>query len=1195
MPNAFDPYHKWLGIPPNEQPPNHYRLLGITKFESDPEVIGAAADRQMAHLRTKSSGANADLSQKLLNEVAQARVTLLNPDKRAAYDRTLAQSPAAPPPGPPSRGDGHSFEAPPIPSNQESAINIDVGSKSDIRIAGTEVNPARLKTKGAKKARTGRSNILIIQNTIAIGLAIIALISLWLLYPIIAGKNNDTDGSNDVSHQTDPPDKRQSSDPVKSNKDTTNQNKPPAKRLQNQSNSTAQNRPARILIDLRETRGKEIRITANNKQLSVAKNGYYTLEVPAGKSNVELRRTGYQPVRKAFELRADQAESWQPNWTPGSTLVIDSDGDDIRVKIDGVEISSRNIEDLNTGSKQIRLVPGSYQLTISREGFKPINQAVKLAFNESLVFDGKWEKAASLPSLQPTSNKTKMGTPRDQNYAEFSEHWAQEQAGFGNTPIGIDSKSGVKLPIPSDSEIKSTKEKLRDKVPSITRADLLAQLGVLVQCLENARKETGKTEKYCWLEISKEIAIDAGQPAIAVWIVDHLHRWYETDPQRITSERVEIVNEATRKVIDAYMLSEALNVLAKMFRNPEYRDQLDKIRAVVRKMQSHAKRKRASAIQKDAEDDLRFLDMAVWLYQQEFVGQGNDGTTLETLFAIDSFRDAIVYEQWDECIEDLKKSGIGKNADGAIGELSKIVSAIGIENESTNAAVELADWFWNAAEAIQATEGKHALKTAARYWYCKSAGKLEKARIDQVKLRFAEDTDMTGKPQSQPSIWIDTLQERGWRRGNDISGSISASSDAVHFVDQSGLEFGQFSVPALVLEFEVQFKNPNGSFDVVIGDRRNRRIRFAPDSEKKVLKVSVTGSDGMADISPIEASTAFAPTARISIYLRPGQIDVFTNHHATVSVPFGSDPCALRLQTGKESDLLVTNCVGRSWTKFDEALTGMSVPQFRHDGNVALAAYQYYVRLKNIAFDNSRRGNRPQVATSVHLPMIPIAPNRPVEVVLPAGGQQNVRLSNEYWISEYEITQRQWTILMEDYPSVTTGSPFLPVDQVSYNEVAEFCKRLTLAEAKSGRLPKGMVYRLPTEMEWLFACQRFFPERPNAPPAVNANDDSFWRQETCGGSVQQVGSYNNVQRRVYDMRGNVSEWVLDAWHDMSNFSNQESDPVHLPRSASDWIQVRGGAWWNSLDECQETTRHWSESNGAVGRGFRVVLAPPVGN
>jgi len=40
----FDPYHKWLGIPPDEQPPDHYRLLAVRRFEDDPDVIAAAAD-----------------------------------------------------------------------------------------------------------------------------------------------------------------------------------------------------------------------------------------------------------------------------------------------------------------------------------------------------------------------------------------------------------------------------------------------------------------------------------------------------------------------------------------------------------------------------------------------------------------------------------------------------------------------------------------------------------------------------------------------------------------------------------------------------------------------------------------------------------------------------------------------------------------------------------------------------------------------------------------------------------------------------------------------------------------------------------------------------------------------------------------------------------------------------------------------
>jgi hypothetical protein len=48
---TFDPYHRWLGIPPKHQPPNHYRLLGLEPFENDMEVIRDAAERQIAHVR----------------------------------------------------------------------------------------------------------------------------------------------------------------------------------------------------------------------------------------------------------------------------------------------------------------------------------------------------------------------------------------------------------------------------------------------------------------------------------------------------------------------------------------------------------------------------------------------------------------------------------------------------------------------------------------------------------------------------------------------------------------------------------------------------------------------------------------------------------------------------------------------------------------------------------------------------------------------------------------------------------------------------------------------------------------------------------------------------------------------------------------------------------------------------------------
>ena len=85
----LNPYREWLGIPENQLPANHYRLLGLETFEPDAKIISAAADRVMMYVRTFQTGKYSELSQKILNELSAARVCLLNPEKKAAYDQRL--------------------------------------------------------------------------------------------------------------------------------------------------------------------------------------------------------------------------------------------------------------------------------------------------------------------------------------------------------------------------------------------------------------------------------------------------------------------------------------------------------------------------------------------------------------------------------------------------------------------------------------------------------------------------------------------------------------------------------------------------------------------------------------------------------------------------------------------------------------------------------------------------------------------------------------------------------------------------------------------------------------------------------------------------------------------------------------------------------------------------------------------------
>jgi len=158
MADKFAPYYKWLGIPPKDQPPHHYRLLGIELFETDRDVIDAAANRLMGYLKELAAGDDAAYSQKLLNEISRARLCLLNAEKKAAYDRELKAKLQAeeestatqPPPSP--------FSFPPLAEPPAFGVLPQIDIASAAPRLDTRVKPPSLKLRAASAstAHAGR-------------------------------------------------------------------------------------------------------------------------------------------------------------------------------------------------------------------------------------------------------------------------------------------------------------------------------------------------------------------------------------------------------------------------------------------------------------------------------------------------------------------------------------------------------------------------------------------------------------------------------------------------------------------------------------------------------------------------------------------------------------------------------------------------------------------------------------------------------------------------------------------------------------------------------------------------------------------------------------------------------------------------------------------------------------------------------
>jgi hypothetical protein len=154
MSNVFDPYYTWLGIPPEEQPADHYRLLGLRQFEANPDVISNASDQRMGHIRTFQAGKRAADSQRILNELAAATRCLLNQEQKKAYDEQLTAKQAKMRPQAVARPAPVAV-AKPVVAKPVAAITVAVPAPV-VAIAAPVENPAFVAESAAERIESKR-------------------------------------------------------------------------------------------------------------------------------------------------------------------------------------------------------------------------------------------------------------------------------------------------------------------------------------------------------------------------------------------------------------------------------------------------------------------------------------------------------------------------------------------------------------------------------------------------------------------------------------------------------------------------------------------------------------------------------------------------------------------------------------------------------------------------------------------------------------------------------------------------------------------------------------------------------------------------------------------------------------------------------------------------------------------------------
>ncbi len=197
--------------------------------------------------------------------------------------------------------------------------------------------------------------------------------------------------------------------------------------------------------------------------------------------------------------------------------------------------------------------------------------------------------------------------------------------------------------------------------------------------------------------------------------------------------------------------------------------------------------------------------------------------------------------------------------------------------------------------------------------------------------------------------------------------------------------------------------------------------------------------------------------------------------------------------------------------------------------------------------------------------------------------QREVTFANEFYVGQTPVTQEQFEAVTGTNPTAHHKIGDAPVDSVTWEQVAEYCRKLTQLDRDV--LPTGWEYRLPTEAEWEYACRAGTSEPRHGPP-----EDVAWLHDNAGGKPHAVGQKMPNAWGFHDVLGNVWEWCQDWFWGYNKAYGQS------------YRCLRGGSHFSSARFCRSAQRWGLHANSRSPHvGFRLLaaragafdLSPPI--
>ena len=196
-----------------------------------------------------------------------------------------------------------------------------------------------------------------------------------------------------------------------------------------------------------------------------------------------------------------------------------------------------------------------------------------------------------------------------------------------------------------------------------------------------------------------------------------------------------------------------------------------------------------------------------------------------------------------------------------------------------------------------------------------------------------------------------------------------------------------------------------------------------------------------------------------------------------------------------------------------------------------------------------------------------------------------VTIGEDFFLGRYVITFDQWFSVMTDYltdyfKAQISSDLVYPMSHVCWDHVQEFIRRLNTLGIGT--------FRLPTEAEWEYACRAGTTTRWSF-----GNDESllgayaWYKDNSTPWDPEPVGQKLPNPFGLYDMHGNVWEWVQDTWHE--NYTGAPTDGSAWEGSDGYMRVVRGGSTGDSPANCRSAARdYYFSPDSRIMHGFRVV-------